>query len=321
MSLSSILQALENKARGAFFGALVGDALGAPVEFKERGTFPWVTHMLPCDHFGLKAGSYTDDGSLMLCLAASLVNADGEHDALTALTHYAKWYREGYMSVNGRCFDVGNTTARALTDFIRHGTLRSCQDGEWTAGNGAIMRIAPVPIVCHNDVEAAWDMGEASSLTTHAAPAAVWGAGFVAALTALALQGRSKREMLEWMDSLQAVPDAWCRVVRDRVFLHVDRHGVRARGYIVATVEAVLWAFFATETFEKGLEAVVNLGEDADTAGAVFGTIAGAFYGERNIPTRWLDALQTRVRLEGVWADLWSLVSGRLVLDAYRTTK
>lgn len=294
------------RAKGAFYGNLVGDALGAPVEFQPRDSFPPVTGMLPCDTWGLPAGSFTDDGSLMLCMAASIVNA-GHHDAANVLAHYLAWYLEGYMSVNGQCFDIGRTTRQAIEDYAEYGQLEARTTRDNQAGNGSVMRLAPIPVVTYNlPLAEIWAAGEASSKTTHGAAVAVWGCGFWSALTALAIQGKTKAELLDWIRSLHtqdAYPVAWAPVLECR-FLTAARDTISSSGYVIDSCEAALWAFFRTESFAEGACMTVNLGRDADTVGAIYGILAGGYYGYEEIPKEWLAVLQKKEMVAEVWKDL-----------------
>ncbi len=290
----------EQQCRGAFFGCLVGDALGAPAEFKSRGSYPEIRDMIPCKNFGgLAAGSFTDDGSMMLCLAASITAAGGVQDPLTALMHYRKWMLEGYMSVNGRCFDVGGTVRHAIVGFCKTGRLVANTNEDFMAGNGSLMRIAPVPIMWGKNAAKAWVEGEASSRTTHTNEECVWSCGFFAALCGKALTGTSKEELL--------------RFTREHYGPKLDnfekktRDDIHTSGYVRHTLEAALWAFFGTNTFEDGMVLLVNMGEDTDTVGAVFGTLAGSYYGLGGIPARWLDALQKKEMAEVVFNELWTI--------------
>ena len=299
-----------SRAKGAFYGNLIGDALGAPVEFMPRDCFPPVTGMQECETWGLPAGSFTDDGSLMLCLAASIANAKGLQDPANVLAHYLAWYKEGYMSVNDRCFDIGHTTRQALEDYAGEGVLEARTSDEFQAGNGSVMRLAPIPVVFYKEsMSRIWAEGAASSKTTHTSPAAVWGCGFWSALTALAIRGASKAEMLTWIsnipyqDAVRHYPIAW-KTVLDRRFLTKRREEIRASGFVVESCEAALWAFFQTSTFAEGACLVVNLGKDTDTVGAIYGILAGAYYGYEGIPTDWLAVLQKAEMVAAVWKDL-----------------
>jgi ADP-ribosyl-[dinitrogen reductase] hydrolase len=293
----------ECRVRGCFYGCLVGDALGAPVEFNERGTFPEVREMLPNKNFGrglIPAGAFTDDGSMMMALAAAIVAAGGKQDPLTVLTHYKEWLFNGYLSSIDVCFDIGNTCRSAIFDFVRNDTLEANTSDKWQAGNGSLMRIAAVPIVWSKDPDEAWNQGEISSKTTHTNDEAVWACGIFSALVAHALNGKTKDELFEFLKMHTNE-----KITGDLIFK--TREQIKSSGYVIDTLEATLWAFFTTDSFEDGLIKIVNLGDDADTVGAVFGTLAGAFYGVEAIPERWLSALQKRSMVDGVFADLWEM--------------
>ena len=301
-----------SKAKGAFYGNLIGDALGAPVEFQARDSFPPVTGMLPCETWDLPAGSFTDDGSLMLCLAASIANAGGTQDPANVLAHYMAWYKEGYMSVNGRCFDIGHTTREAMDDYMEEGVLEARTTDEFQAGNGSVMRLAPVPAVFYRETEARiWAEGTVSSKTTHTSPAAVWGCGFWSTMTAMAIRGASKADMLAWISDIpynsdphiRHYPIAW-KCVLDRQFLTKSREEIRSTGFVVDSCEAALWAFFQTDSFAEGACLAVNLGKDTDTVGAIYGILAGAYYGYEGIPADWLSVLQCGDMVAEVWKDL-----------------
>jgi ADP-ribosyl-[dinitrogen reductase] hydrolase len=298
-----------SRAKGAFYGNLIGDALGAPVEFQPRDSFPPVTGMLPCETWGLPAGSFTDDGSMMLCLAASIANAEGQ-DPANVLAHYLAWYLEGYMSVNGKCFDIGRTTREAMEDYAEEGVLEARTTNEWQAGNGSVMRLAPIPVVFHNrPLAEVWAEGAASSRTTHNSDTAVWGCGFWATLTAMAIKGATKPELLNWIRSLPKGPSAWDRVL-ECGFLTKPREDIRSGGYVVDSCEAALWAFFQTSTFAEGACLAVNLGKDTDTVGAIYGILAGGYYGYEGIPAEWLAILQKADMVAAVWEDLVPCIKG-----------
>jgi ADP-ribosyl-[dinitrogen reductase] hydrolase len=290
----------EKRCRGAFFGCLVGDALGAPAEFKSRDTFPEIREMIPCQNFGgLPAGAFTDDGSMMLCLAASIVNAGGVHDPLNALTHYREWMLDGYLSSTGHCFDVGGTIRHAILAFCGDGCLEADTADECMAGNGSLMRIAPIPIVFGSNTRNAWTEGEKSSRTTHTNNECVWSCGFFSALVGMAIGGATKQAMLDFTRRHYGP-------MLDN-FEGKLRNDIKTTGYVRHTLEATLWAFFGTDTFEDGLILIVNMGGDADTVGAVFGTLAGAHYGEDAIPARWRSALLKPEMTEAIFNDLWEV--------------
>ena len=139
-----------DRYRGSILGLAVGDALGAPVEFKPPGSFEPVTDMSSGGAFGLRPGQWTDDTSLALCLAESLVETSC-FDLIDQVDRYVRWYRGGHLSSTGECFDIGNTTRRALNHYEVTKDPYSGPTDPSTAGNGSMMRLAPVPLVYAND--------------------------------------------------------------------------------------------------------------------------------------------------------------------------
>lgn len=281
---------------GSLLGLAVGDALGAAVEFKAPGSFPPVTGLRGGGPFGLKAGQWTDDTSMALCLAESLITCKG-FDAKDQMTRYLRWYRKGRHSSTGRCFDIGSTTRAALEAFERTGNPFSGPTDPDTAGNGSLMRLAPAPLFFWRDPARAIALAAESSRTTHGARAAVDACRSLAALLVGCCREASKKELLS--PRYSPIPGSWeahplCPEV-DAVacgsFKKKAAADLPAGGYVVDTLEAALWAFATTENFKDGCLKAVNLGNDADTTGAVYGQLAGAFYGLQEIPASWLEAL------------------------------
>src|SRR5574341_1380286 len=134
-----------DRYRGCLLGLAVGDALGTTLEFKPPGSFDPIEDMVGGGPFGLQPGEWTDDTSMALCLAESLIERRG-FDPVDQLDRYVRWWREGHLSSNGRCFDIGTTTAAALLRFERTRELWCGAEDPRTAGNGSIMRLAPVPL-------------------------------------------------------------------------------------------------------------------------------------------------------------------------------
>jgi len=306
---------------GSMLGLAVGDAVGAQVEFMRPGDFEPVVDMVGGGVFGLPAGAFTDDTSMALCLAQSLVERGG-FDPIDQLERYARWIREGYTSSIGRAFDVGGTCADAIMRF--EGTRRPyCgSTNPNRAGNGSIMRLAPVPLFFARDPEKAVVMSAASSRTTHGAPNAVDGCRYLGALIVGAVSGASKEELLS--GRYTPAPGVWerapladaIREVADGSFVTKNPPEIRGTGYVVDSLEAALWAFHRGHSFEEGLMLAVNLGDDADTTAAVYGQLAGAFYGVSAIPQRFRDRLVMRDLIEGLAAKLYQCAFGATQRDS-----
>jgi ADP-ribosylglycohydrolase len=229
---------------------------------------------------------------MALCLAESLIESHG-FDPADQLSRYVRWKREGHHSSTGRCFDIGGTVASALARFERHSEPWSGSIDEHSAGNGSIMRLAPVPLFFANEPELAIAHAADSSRTTHGAQEALDACRYMAGLIIGALQERSRQELLA--PAFTPVAGLWDREplapkiheIAAGSFLHREPSEIRGTGYVVASLEAALWAFAKSTSFEDGALLAVNLGDDADTTGAVYGQIAGAYYGVDAIPARW----------------------------------
>ena len=292
-----------DRSRGALLGLAVGDALGTTLEFKRPGTFEPLTDMVGGGPFRLEPGEWTDDTSMALCLAESLIERLG-FDPHDQMQRYVRWRREGRFSVKGYCFDIGITTSRALSRFEETGEPFSGPVAPDTAGNGSIMRLAPVAMAFAHDPATAVRLAGESSRTTHGARACVDACRYLAGVIVGAINGTSKEELLSAYYA--PVPDAWeaeplCEevaAVATGSFLRKEPPEIKGSGYVVASLEAALWAFAKGDSFEEGALLAVNLGDDADTTGAVYGQIAGAYYGASGIPDRWLEPLGMREEIE-----------------------
>lgn len=197
-----------DRYRGSLLGLAVGDALGTTLEFEHPGSFTPITDLVGGGPFGLKPGQWTDDTAMALCLAESLIECRG-FDPTDQLTRYCRWYREGYLASTGRCFDIGNTTRAALERFEQTGEpFRGSTDPK-TAGNGSLMRLAPIALAFASDPTRAIAMAGESSRTTHGAREAVDACRYVAGMLVGVLQGRPKDELLA--ANFCPVPGLWTK--------------------------------------------------------------------------------------------------------------
>ena len=284
---------LRNRYHGALLGLAAGDALGTTLEFKSPGTFRPLTDMQGGGPFNLQPGQWTDDTSMALCLGESLVRCHG-FDPKDQMERYCRWWQEGYLSCTGRCFDIGGTVSAALSKYTETGDPFSGSVDPRSAGNGSLMRLAPVPLAYRVNPEWAIDYAGESSRTTHGAPAAVDACRYFAALILGALRGASKEELLSsgfyYQGSL--VPEI--AEIAAGSFKEKNPPAIAGTGYVVKSLEAALWAFYRSNTFERGALLAANLGDDADTTAAIFGQLGGAYYGLDGIPSGWLVKLAMR---------------------------
>jgi ADP-ribosyl-[dinitrogen reductase] hydrolase len=290
----------QDRQRGALVGLAVGDALGAPVEFMPRDSFPPVTGFRAGGPHGLDAGEWTDDTSLALALADSIVQTGW--DLNDQAQRYLSWWKEGRYSVNGRCFDIGTTTRRALARFERLRDARSSGDCDtWASGNGSIMRLAPVPIrfagLFPDRVTELAERAAESSLTTHASEQCLSACRYLALVLAGLMHGLPRGEVLapNWPPLLQMQeqfpPHPDIAAVAAGSFRDKAAWEIEGSGHVVKSLEAGLWAFHQSADYREAVLRAVNLGDDSDTTGAVCGQLAGACWGESGIPQEWRVSL------------------------------
>jgi ADP-ribosyl-[dinitrogen reductase] hydrolase len=296
---------LNERAEGALLGLAAGDALGTTLEFSgPLDPFtPRVTHMVGGGPFGLPPGAWTDDTSMALCLGQSLV-AVGGCDPRDQIERYVRWWQHGENSVTGRCFDIGNATSSALQRYQQTGEPFAGDPSPSAAGNGSLMRLVPVAIAAASEEQAiAW--AATQSRTTHAAITTVDACRFYARLLWRALDGAPRAALLDPTagDDLDLAP-AIAAVARGS-YAQKRPPEIRGTGYVVDALEAALWAFYCSDSFTAGAILAVNLGQDADTTGAIYGQLAGAHYGLAGIPLDWQQTV--------LWAEQLLALADALV--------
>lgn len=287
---------VQDAALGAIVGLAVGDALGAPVEFLKPGTFPPITGYREGGILNLPAGCWTEDTALALCLTESLI-ACGGTDMLDQLRRYVRYWREGYQAPTGVCLDIGTTTRRSLEAFLRIGMAEAAPIAGLTPGNGSLVRVAPVPIFFAGDPGRTVEEAAAMSRTTHAAPESIDACRYFAGLLSGAILGVPVSDLSS--PNYEPVGEIWdskrlcspIAAVAAGSFLTEEPPVIRAGGGAVQCLEAALWAFAHGNSFSEVVLAAVNLGDDADTVGAVAGQLAGACYGLSGIPAEWQEEL------------------------------
>jgi ADP-ribosylglycohydrolase len=257
-----------------------------------------------------------------LCLANSLV-ARGDFIPYDQLVRYKWWSDHGYMSSTGVCFDIGAATSQSIYKFKREQKSFAKERGiplelmdylsdpellsdfnvycseDGVAGNGALMRLAPVPLFFFRNKYAAVEFSGRSGEITHGDQKAYDACRFYGALIVAALRGFTKEQILaknfysehtHWFGNEPLHEDI--RLIAEGSYKKPYGYegGIRGKGYIVNALEAALWAFWSDKgSFEKGALAAVNLGDDTDTTAAIYGQLAGAYYGYKKLPPKWLE--------------------------------
>ncbi|HEY9909465.1 MAG TPA: ADP-ribosylglycohydrolase family protein [Thermosynechococcaceae cyanobacterium] len=286
-----------HRFRGCLLGLAVGDAVGTTVEFRSRGTFSPVTDMVGGGPFRLAPGQWTDDTSMALALATSLLTIGG-FDAADQMNRYCDWYDRGSLSSTGTCFDIGNTVRQALERYKASQDPFSGSTAANTAGNGSLMRLAPVPMFYFPDRDRALHFAAESSRTTHGAVECVEACQLFAEMLLQALAGGDKSDVLFANEVETSAPAI--QAIAQGAYRKKAIDEIRGTGYVVESLEAALWCFWTTDTFEQAILTAANLGDDADTTAAICGQVAGAFYGETGIPDQWLQQLYWREQITAI---------------------
>jgi len=300
----------QDRSRGALLGLAVGDAIGTTVEFKPRGQFHPLSDMVGGGPFQLDPGQWTDDTSMALCLAESLVDCGG-HDAADQMRRYLLWHERGYLSSTGTCFDIGITTRQQLARFKRTGEAHDPEVDEAAAANGSLMRLAPVSIRWFCEPDTVMAMAAESSRPTHNATRPVDACRVLASMTAALIRG-------ERWDSVAASRCMHHAVLHPEVAAVVAgswktkrRDEIRGSGFCVESLEAAIWSVDAAGDFREAVLNAANLGNDADTTAAIAGQLAGARFGAIGIPSAWRDRLTLRTRIESLADALHAAATGR----------
>lgn len=270
-------------------GLACGDAVGTTVEFIPRGRFAPVTDMTGGGKFRLQKGEWTDDTSMALCLAESLIERGG-FDPLDQMQRYWRWADQGHNSCRPYAFGIGKTVAKALSRFHKTGEPYSGSTDSSASGNGSLMRLAPIPMFYLHSLDQALDFAALSSRTTHASEECLASCRYFALVLVRALAGETDKAALFPTQCDFTFPRALTPIIEQR-FRHVQQADISGSGYVVESLEAALWCFWHTDNFRDAILAAANLGDDADTTAAICGQLAGAYYGVSQIPEDWVSSL------------------------------
>lgn len=287
--------ALKDRYIGSLLGLACGDAIGTSVEFSVRGSFSPLTDMIGGGPFDLPPGKWTDDTSMALCLAESLLHCNG-FDARDQITRYCNWWQWGYLSSKDECFDIGVTVSQALSKFLATGEPYSGAIDPMTAGNGSLMRLAPIVLFYYPRMDEVNIFCGDSSRTTHGAPEAIESCKLFGRILAEAFSGKSKGELILINDI--SIHEPKVAAMANGSYLAKGKEEIRGSGYVVESLEAALWCFHNNDSFASTVLAAANLGDDADTTAAIAGQIAGAYYGCSSIPHGWLKKLYMREKIQ-----------------------
>lgn len=293
------------RIRGALYGALVGDALGVPVEFStraKRDADP-VHDMRGNGTWNQLSGTWSDDGALLLCAADTLVEG---FDLERMASAFVRWMKQGEWAARGNVFDIGHTTKAAL-DLVHSGCPADLAggDGEQSNGNGSLMRILPVALKFADTAPATLASHAMSASTiTHRHIRSQLACAYYCLVAQRLLLGEPIENAcggaaISFRAILAKHPveqEIFARVLSPE-FAKEPRASIRSGGYVINTLEASLWCLRNHSDFASTVLASVNLGGDTDTTGCVTGGLAGVHYGFSALPPAWIDRLPRRVDL------------------------
>ena len=294
-----------DRAVGALLGLACGDAVGTTLEFEPPGTFAPIDDLVGGGPFGLRPGEWTDDTSMALCLAESLLDRGG-HDPDDQMRRYLLWRDEGYLSSTGTCFDIGNTVSGQLSRYRSTGEPVDPTPNQQSAANGSLMRLGARadPLARRRrGRRRPWPPSPADPPmppSDRSTPAGSWARWWRALI-----QGADADEVFapsfwRWGALHPAVAAVASGSWRDK-----DAGEIRGSGYCVAALEAAVWAVAGAADFRDAVLRAANLGDDADTTAAIAGQLAGARWGAAGIPPAWLERIVLRDRIVALAARLF----------------
>lgn len=290
---------MKHKLDSAVLGFIVGDALGVPVEFEYREDLKLnpVVDMREFGTYNQPRGTWSDDTTMTLCLMESL--STGELNYEDICSKFLAWVKDGYMTPHGELFDIGFATRKAIQKFSEHTPPLKCGGtSELDNGNGSLMRILPLAFYTVNmSVSKRFEIVENVSALTHghkrARIACVLYVQFICEL----LKGRSRKDALtqaiihiQQHYREEAELEHYDRIISGKI-IALKEDDIKSSGYVVATLEAVLWCFLTTDCYADCVLKAVNLGGDTDTIASIAGSLAGLYYGLDSIPKEWISTL------------------------------
>jgi ADP-ribosylglycohydrolase len=280
---------MKNKLTDAVLGFIVGDALGVPVEFKNRFELDEnpVTDMRGFGTYNQPPGTWSDDSSMTLATIENLADWK-QPEPYQCMVNFSDWLFGGHFTPYCKFFDVGNTTRKAITNFI-DGVKPWGLHGEWDNGNGALMRMLPLAFLPCDITDKLRVTREYAALT-HSHELNLLACEFFVEVVDTLIRGVDG-----WLESAYSLitfkgdpSGAFARIPR---IGKLTRDEIKSTGYVIDTLEAALWCFIMTDNYRDAVLTAVNLGGDTDTIAAIVGGLAGLKYGEAEIPDKWLKQI------------------------------
>ena len=295
----------KNKSIDILLGVAIGDALGVPVEFKNRNYLK-VNPIIDMIGFGTHnqpAGTWSDDSSLTFCLTEALIEG---YTIEKSANNLLKWYTENYWTANGDVFDIGNTTLKVIIK-LKNGVSAS-ESGlttEQSNGNGSLMRMSPLIIYLQNQpIEKRFKIIKEESSITHAHMVSVIACFYFVEFGIGLLNGKEKFEVYKELQ--KTIPDFLrTQSISEKEIKYFERllvsninideeEVIFSTGYVIHTLTASIWCILTTNSFKEAVLKAVNLGEDTDTTASVVGALAGLVYGQSQMPEKWINTIKRK---------------------------
>lgn len=299
-----LLKSKDKKIIDGIIGFAIGDALGVPAEFKSRDELkmkPIIDMVGGGSHNQVK-GSFSDDTSMTLATIDSIIEKQAI-DTDDIADKFLKWYRNGEYTATGKLFDIGRTTIQALVKYeLNIDKAINCGGvGEYDNGNGSLMRILPVVYYIYykkidNEIEIYNIVKEVSSIT-HAHEISVLGCYIYTRYCLLLLEGNDKFEAYKKLQQLnysifsENTLNKYERILKEDISPKSE-DDISSSGYVVSTLEAVMWLFLNSKDYNSTILKAVNLGNDTDTIAAITGSLLGIYYGLNSIKNKWKLSLK-----------------------------
>ncbi len=286
---------LRDKFFGCFFGAIIGDVLGMPYEFEEAGDFHFDGTMEKGGPFNLPKGYYTDDTSMMLAMANSILQCGGKIDSVNQAHRYLEWYKDGKFSSTGNCFDIGHQTRLALDYFKEY---KEFLTDSVPSGNGCLMRVAPTILACLKlNTEEFNAAIKESCINTHNSDEAILYTKSYAHFVRDVIRSDSVV-----IDNIRSITE------KHPIYNNKSNDAFEAKGYIKNTYYAALRSFINTNNYKECMIDIINIGGDTDTNACIAGMLAGAYYGYMHLPSEWLYSIHNFDELYSTCEELYNLV-------------
>jgi len=307
---------LRERVFDTLYGGIIGDLMGVPVEFKQRGTFH-VQDVMGYGTYNQPPGTWSDDTSLTLCLVENIIE---NGNTKTLMNKFVQYMEQGYLTPFGEMFDIGITTAEAVSNYKKGVPPAKCgKTGEFDNGNGTLMRIAPLVFVVMHELDfiKRKELVHQYTEITHGHPRSIVGSIiYIELLLSLYRNNSLEFALNEVYNLLQnylqhelcSELNAYTRIF-DENFLNIPENDIKSSGYIVHSLEAAIWCVGNSSTFKEAILKAVNLGEDTDTVAAMTGALAGMCNQMDEIPGEWLNSIVKKQEIDDIIEDFYEFCS------------